>query len=64
MYKKRGESLAGRFHHVHDDVLCMVLCVVLVIELLSTHSLTVVVSALDAAQHDSKETLKGHNQQL
>ena len=26
----------GRFHHVHDDVLCEILCVVLVIELLPT----------------------------
>ena len=32
LYKKTGRE-PGRFDHVRDDVLCAVLCVVLVIEL-------------------------------
>ena len=43
LYKITGRE-PGRLHHVHDDVLCVVLCVVLVIELLPTHSLTTVSS--------------------
>ena len=58
----------GRFDHVRDDVLCVALCVVLVIELSPTHAVleritvleTVRVAlltftAFDAAQDDRKK---------
>ena len=54
---------------MHDDLLCAVLC--MVIELLPTQTWRelnragcLTVTALHAAQHDSKETLKDHNKQL
>ena len=50
-----------RFHHVQDDILCVVLCMVLVIKLLPTH---VVFDLLDATQYDSEESLEDHNEQL
>ena len=45
---------------MHDDVLCVILCVVLVIELLPMHA---VFDLADAAQYDSKESLEDHNEQ-
>ena len=49
----------GRSHHVHDDEVCVVLCVVLVIELLPMHvvfdpSLIV----LDATLYDNEESFE------
>ena len=55
----------GRSDNMHDDLLCVVLCMVFELcprELNRAGCLTV--TALQAAQHDSKETLKGHNKQL
>ena len=65
----------GRFDHVHDDILCVVLCMVWIIELSPMHAvfesltmleivalLTVIV--LDVAQYDRKESLRGYNEPL
>ena len=60
----------GRFDHVHDDVLCVVSCVVWIIQLSPTHAVLerstmpetesyvtlFTVTALDAAQDKRKES--------
>ena len=58
----------GRSDHMHNDLLCVVLCVA--VELLPMQTRCefnragcLTVTALHAAQHDSKETLKDHNKQ-
>ena len=52
----------GRPHHVHDDVLCVILCVVLVIELWPMH--TVFDFAGCRSVYDSEESLGDYNEQL
>ena len=37
LHRKKGRE-PGRFHHVPRDIVCVVLCVVLIIELLPTQS--------------------------
>jgi len=37
----------GRFDHVHDDVLCMVLCIALVIELSPTQAVLECLTVLE-----------------
>jgi len=48
----------GQFDHVHDDVLCMVLCVVWVIEFLPMHS---VFECLTVLETESPSTVDCHS---